>query len=225
MEKPQARDQARLTPTPRRCRAKGRRGDGQWPSGHSRPPGPLPRGARERRRAHGGAAVPRPGSPGARAQPAPRRAAREHPRPHSPPTPPPAESREDAELGLRSGGHRPGHGPGGRLGEKFRAATAGGADKAKPRPGGRVAGFPTGRPRVRVRCGAGAVPGPAPPRPPAAARDPAVRPHPPAAAAPLPRTPASHSRRAPGRTSVLVIRCRPSFTTAKLPLPSVPSMS
>lgn len=91
---------------------------------------------------------------------------------------------------------------------------------------GRAAGWPGSQPDdPGCGCGAGAVPGPAPPRPPAAARDPAVRPHPPAAAAPLPRTPASHSRRAPGRTSVLVIRCRPSFTTAKLPLPSVPSMS
>lgn len=55
-----------------------------------------------------------------------------------------------------------------------------------------------------------------PPRTPATA--------PPRVTAPLPSR-ASDAPASPGRTSVLVIRCRPSFTTAKLPLPSVPSMS
>lgn len=125
MEMPQARDQA-LTPNQRHCRAKGGREDGQWPSGHSRPRGPLPRGAREGRRGHGGARCPVPGVR-VQAAPSPGLATSLIAPPGStqtsPPTPPPAESREDAELGLRSGGHRSGHGPGGRLWEKFHVAT------------------------------------------------------------------------------------------------------
>lgn len=92
MEMPQARDQASLTPNQRRCLAKGGREDGQWPSGHSRPRGPLPRGAREGRRGPGGRAMPCPGSPSAGgpfpgAGDVPPRAAREHPDFPSHPTP------------------------------------------------------------------------------------------------------------------------------------------
>ena len=173
---------------------------------------------------------------GVRAQAAPSLAAQPGSTQTSPPTPPPAESREDAELGLWSRGHRPGHGPGGRLWAKFCVATEGGVEKAKPRlvrllsgrhstPGERA-------PSPSALTDPLNLPGPHCPRPLASAGDPAPPPtptprcsRPSRPTAPLPDPRLGRSRRAPGRTSVLVIRCRPSFTTAKLPLPSVPSMS
>lgn len=167
MEKPQARDQARLTPTPRRCRAKGRRGDGQWPSGHSRPPGPLPRGARERRRAHGGAAVPRPESPGApepgspgAAGPSPRGPGAPAPALPSHPTPRREQGRRGTwaperrpQTGSRPGWEARGEIPCGHRGRRRQGEAPAG------RPGGRVPNRTTpGAGAVRVRCGCGARP-------------------------------------------------------------------
>lgn len=147
MEMPQARDQASLTPNQETL--SGKRRHRRWTMAVRAFPaaGPLPRGAREGRSGRGGRAMPRP-EVRAQAAPSPGLATSLLARPGStqtspptPPTPPPAESWEDAELGLRSGGHRSGHSPGGRLWEKFRVATGGGVEKAKPRP----VGFPTGR--------------------------------------------------------------------------------
>lgn len=72
MEMPQARDQASQTPNQRHRGPKGRRRDGQWPWGHSQPPGPSSSG--------------RGGAPGSRG-------------PHDPPSAEPKRRRSPPRAG------------------------------------------------------------------------------------------------------------------------------
>lgn len=240
---PQARDPASLTPGQRYCLAPGteRRWDHGAPG--SRPPGApfLERPGRGRRGSPGASRSPVRGV-GAQAVPSAGLATPLIAQPRSaetsPPTPPPAESREDAELGLRSGGPqtrsrprvrgsgRNSRGPP-RVAQRRQSAwRPGSPNRTTPRSGRRGPG-PRGVHRPLELSGSSHSQALSPEpvtRPLGAAQAPrGSRPSRPTARLPNPRL--GRSRRAPGRTSVLVIRCRPSFTTAKLPLPSVPSIS